>query len=364
MPCCAGMDTPSKPHFVFLDGLRGLAALWVAAYHLSQMFRTPLKPEHAYLAVDFFFCLSGFVVASAYDDRLNASMELGEFLKRRLIRLYPMIAFGVVLGAAVAAGEWLAYGIGNVQTWLVLTVASFALFPIGFFYPGMNTYPINSPLWSLAFELFANLVYALKVGWAVRSRVVITGFIVVLGALLLVPIHKVGTIQAVGFYNPSAFAEGTIRVLYPFALGVIFWRTGWFRRVAAVPDTLLALLLSVMLAMPLFVLSKPYEAAAVLLAAPLLVLFGANARVTPRLDPLWRALGRLSYPLYLVHMPIGIACVHLYRAARTLVSPYVAGGLTMVLAGTAAWLVMKIYDEPARRWLSRPRRRLMPAPAR
>ena len=117
------MDTPSKPHFVFLDGLRGLAALWVAAYHLSQMFRTPLKPEHAYLAVDFFFCLSGFVVAAAYDGRMDGGMGVVEFFRRRLIRLYPMIAFGVVLGAGVVAGEWLAYGTGDLKTWLKLSAA-------------------------------------------------------------------------------------------------------------------------------------------------------------------------------------------------------------------------------------------------
>lgn len=358
------MDTPSKPHFVFLDGLRGLAALWVAAYHLSQMFRTPLKPEHAYLAVDFFFCLSGFVVAAAYDDRMIQGMGVVEFFRRRLIRLYPMIAFGVVLGAGVVAAEWLAYGTGDPRTWLILTLGSFVLFPVGFFYPGLSAYPIDSPLWSLAFELFASLVYALKVGWTVRRRAVIAGFMTVLAALLLVPIHKAGTIQAVGFYNPSAFAEGTVRVLYPFFAGVIFWRTKVFERVAAVPDLLLGAVLSVLLAMPLFVLSKPYEAIAVLLVAPALVLFGARAKVTKGLDPLWRVLGRLSYPLYLVHMPLGIACVHLYWAAGSRISPYPAASLTLVVAVAVAWTVMKIYDEPVRRGLSRPRpEKLKPVPA-
>ncbi len=357
------MDTPSKPHFVFLDGLRGLAALWVAAYHLSQMFRTPLKPEHAYLAVDFFFCLSGFVVAAAYDARMAQGMRLRDFLKRRLIRLYPMIAFGVVLGAGVVAGEWLAYGMGSVKDWLILTGASLLLFPIGFFYPGLVAYPVNSPLWSLVFELFANLIYGLKVGWTVKSRVVIGAFMAILAALLLVPIHKAGSIQAVGFYNPSAFAEGTIRVLYPFFAGVIFWRTGWFQRVTVVPDLILGAVLSVMLAMPVFVLSKPYEAVALLLVAPALVLLGARARVTAALDPLWRVLGRLSYPLYLVHLPVGIMCVHLYWATGSRISPYLAAGMTLAVGAAAAWMVMRLYDEPLRAWLSRPRERLRPARA-
>ncbi len=179
------------------------------------------------------------------------------------------------------------------------------------------------------------------------------------------PIHKAGTIQAVGFYNPSAFAEGTLRVLYPFFAGMIFWRTGWFRRVSAIPDMVLGLILSLMLAMPFFVLSKPYEAVALLLVAPALVLFGARARVTTRLDPLWRALGRLSYPLYLVHLPIGVIGVHLYWASGSRLSPYLAVAMVLVVAVIAAWGVMTLYDEPVRRWLSRPRPeklRAVPAP--
>jgi peptidoglycan/LPS O-acetylase OafA/YrhL len=358
------MKTAVKPHFLFVDGMRGLAALWVAAYHISTMFQTPLKPEHAYLAVDFFFCLSGFVVASAYDGRMRQGMSVVDFFKRRLIRLYPMIAFAVVLGAMVIGGEWLTSGTGSLQTWLVLTGASFVLFPAGFFYSGLPAYPINTPLWSLAFELLANLIYALKAGWTVKNRLVIAGFMAALAVLLLVIIHKTGTIQAVGFYNPSNFAIGAIRVLYPFLAGVIFWRAGWFQRVAALPDIALGAVLSVVLAMPLFVLSKPYDAVAIVLATPALVLFGARARVTKRLEPLWRALGRLSYPLYLVHMPIGIACMSVYRGTGSRISPYLGAAMTLIVASIAAWLVIKLYDEPVRQWLGRARpEKLRPLPA-
>lgn len=97
----------SKPHYAILDGLRGVAALTVIWYHVFEGFETsPLdqKFNHGYLAVDFFFILSGFVVGYAYDDRwagrrAGGGMRMRDFLKRRIVRLHPMVVLGSVLGA-------------------------------------------------------------------------------------------------------------------------------------------------------------------------------------------------------------------------------------------------------------------------
>ena len=60
--------------------------------HLAQII------NHGYLAVDFFFMLSGFVIGYAYDDRWNR-MSIGTFFKRRVIRLHPMVIMGSIIGA-------------------------------------------------------------------------------------------------------------------------------------------------------------------------------------------------------------------------------------------------------------------------
>lgn len=91
----------TKPHYNLLDGLRGVAALMVMWYHIFEGFATsPIDQNfnHGYLAVDFFFVLSGFVVGYAYDDRWNKTLTMKGFFKRRLIRLHPMIILGTVLG--------------------------------------------------------------------------------------------------------------------------------------------------------------------------------------------------------------------------------------------------------------------------
>src|ERR1700761_9089923 len=92
---------PSKPRYEILDGLRGVAAVIVVAFHICEAHATgPLDQviNHGYLAVDFFFVLSGFVVGYAYDDRWG-KMTLRGFLLRRLIRLHPMVILGSVVGA-------------------------------------------------------------------------------------------------------------------------------------------------------------------------------------------------------------------------------------------------------------------------
>lgn len=96
----------SKPHYALLDGLRGVAALLVVWYHIFEGFQfAGNKPvidfiNHGYLAVDFFFILSGFVVGYAYDNRWGKTLTLGGFFRRRLIRLQPMVCMGAVIGAA------------------------------------------------------------------------------------------------------------------------------------------------------------------------------------------------------------------------------------------------------------------------
>lgn len=94
----------TKPHYELLDGLRGVAALLVVFYHIFEGFSFAgggtliTVINHGYLAVDFFFILSGFVIGYAYDDRWKKNMTLKGFFKRRLIRLHPMIIMGAIIG--------------------------------------------------------------------------------------------------------------------------------------------------------------------------------------------------------------------------------------------------------------------------
>ncbi len=90
----------SKQHYHLLDGLRGIAAVSVVVFHFCEWINTDFKENfigHGFLAVDFFFCLSGFVMGYAYDNRVK-KMGIITFLKTRFIRLHPMVVLGTILG--------------------------------------------------------------------------------------------------------------------------------------------------------------------------------------------------------------------------------------------------------------------------
>src|SRR5579872_6939215 len=103
-PMKSQADLPAKDHYVVLDGLRGVASLTVVVFHVCETFaddnRFKQIINHGYLAVDFFFLLSGFVIAYAYDDRWH-HMTQWDFYKRRLVRLQPMVIIGSLIGAAL-----------------------------------------------------------------------------------------------------------------------------------------------------------------------------------------------------------------------------------------------------------------------
>ncbi len=159
-----------RPHYQLLDGLRGVAALMVVLYHIFEGFAFAEATNgagdgiitifnHGYLAVDFFFMLSGFVISYAYDGRWN-KMNIGQFFKRRLIRLHPMVIMGAIIGAATfwiggcAAWSGERAGFSNI---IIALVLGMLLIPA---YPGARydvrgngeMFSLNGPSWSLFFE--------------------------------------------------------------------------------------------------------------------------------------------------------------------------------------------------------------------
>ena len=157
---------PSKPRYEILDGLRGVAALMVIVFHCFETYIPRVGTQiinHGYLAVDFFFLLSGFVIGYAYDDRWNA-MTVWGFFKRRLVRLHPMVVAGTLRGAALfffAAGSYFPM-IMQVEAWkFVLCIVLGLLMipcPTGLDIRGWGeTNPLNGPNWSLTFEYVGNI---------------------------------------------------------------------------------------------------------------------------------------------------------------------------------------------------------------
>ena len=155
----------TKQHFQILDGLRGVAALAIVVFHFMEWVYSDFSLNfigHGFLAVDFFFCLSGFVIAYAYDDRIG-KMGTWEFLKLRLIRLHPLVILGSVLGLLAFlfdpfGGQSELYSVGRI---ILVFICSIFLIPLPIMEDrAFNLFGLNAPSWSLFWEYVANIFYA------------------------------------------------------------------------------------------------------------------------------------------------------------------------------------------------------------
>ena len=319
--------------------MRGVAAIVVMLIHMGG---EPARwLSGGYLAVDFFFALSGFVLAHAYGARVTGT---GDFLKARAIRLYPLYLAGLVLGVCAA----LATGMPSTQIITALLLGLFFL-PA----PGSALYPLDPPAWSLFFELVANAT------WFPLRRILagpMAATLIMLGALgVLASDIAYGAVSAGGYWNN--IGGGFARVGFSFLAGVLihqFWRRGkgWPR----MPGLLVIAGLLGVLAAPLP--RQLFDPVAVLVLMPALVFLGSCcASANGMLDWVQRQLGAASYAVYALHFPVIVIVDRLLIPRLAIAHPsLVTSPLTLVIVVGAALLIDKLYDQPVRRWLTAFRR--------
>ena len=342
----------TKQHFKALDGLRGVAALAVVTFHFMEMAiydYSRLFIGHGFLAVDFFFCLSGFVIGYAYDDRVG-TMGVWEFLKSRLIRLHPLVVLGSVLGLIALlmdpfARSSLGYSASQVS---VIFLASILLIP----YPAMhersfNLFSLNAPSWSLFWEYVANIVYAVAVyRFKRRWLILLTGSAAI---LLCVVGHDAGALS--GGWDGQTFWQGGARVAYSFLAGLLVYRSKWIIR-SKLGFGALSVLLLLAFVMPYAKGGWLREAAVTLVYFPALIALGAGATLTPRSERFCTFAGDLSYPLYMTHYAVIWVFGNYYETYKPDMAHLgiiVAGGVLGTVG--VAYLVMVFYDLPVRKYL-------------
>jgi peptidoglycan/LPS O-acetylase OafA/YrhL len=349
-----------KDHFEVLDGLRGTAALLVVAFHIqgiTVLFDAPrLLLPHAYLAVDFFFALSGFVVAYAYDDRLG-TMSTAQFLRRRLIRLHPLVVLGAILGllsyvADPFAGDRQAAPAILVMGTFVMAALALPSAPL----PNRlgDSHPLNAPAWTLLQEYIGNLAYALVLRrLGTRALAVAVGVAGLLSAAMALTLGSYDT-----GWGLANFWGAPVRLAYPFMTGLLLFRLQdrlprW--RIGFVP---LSLVLGLAFAAPVLPtvdgvkLNGVYQALCVLVLFPAIIAVGRHSSGGPLVRRLCRAAGILSYPLYITHYPF----VYLYMnwiangRATAWSTMWVAASL-FAFTIVFAFVAYRWWDSPLRRAL-------------
>ncbi len=362
----------SKPHYEILNGLRGVAALMVIWYHVFEAFATsPIDQRfnHGYLAVDFFFILSGFVIGYAYDDRWNR-MTKKDFFKRRLIRLHPMIVMGTVLGVITfliqGSEQWNGTKVSISMVILAMILHLF-LIPAA---PGTGAevrgngemYPLNGPAWSLFFEYIGNILYALIL--RKLSTKVLTVLVVLSGMGL----------ASFALFNLSGFGHlgvgwsmldynlpgGFLRLLFAFSIGLLMSRN--FKPIKIKGAFWISgLAIVVLLSIPYIGngespwMNGLYDAVCTIVIFPILVYIGASDRTTNKTTTkMCRFLGDISYPLYMVHYPfMYLFYSWIWKNGLTFAQTWPVAFVLFFGNIVLAYLCLKLYDEPVRKHLTK-----------
>ena len=358
----------TKPHYLILDGLRGVAAITVVWFHIFEAYATSHLDQiinHGYLAVDFFFILSGFVIGYAYDDRWGM-LSVKDFIKRRFIRLHPMVIMGAIIGAIL-------YYFQDYSQWNVLETSLLMLLGAMllnmFLIPATPTteirglgemYPLNGPSWSLFFEYIGNILYVFFLRKLPTKILSVWVALVGSGLIIFAIWGPYGDICVGWTMTGQEMIGGSLRLLFSFSAGLLLLRIFKPFKIRGI-FWIGSLVFIILTAMPRIGGSENlwanglYEMFCVLIIFPLLVIMGAsettNNQITERVC---KFLGDISYPLYMIHYPF----IYIYYAwvkdeNLTFVQS-IYGALSLVVGCVVlAYFCLKLYDEPVRKFLTK-----------
>ena len=364
----AAAFTDTKPHYNILDGLRGVAALMVVFFHIFEAYATSHIDQHinhGYLAVDFFFILSGFVIGYAYDDRWK-TMTIKNFIRRRFIRLHPMVIMGAIIGAIMfyfqGCSVWDVSKI-SVAMLLIATLMNAFLIPStpGFEIRGVTEmFPLNGPSWSLFYEYIGNILYAFFIHKLPTKALSLLVLLAGCGLAVFAIWGPYGDICAGFSLTGENIIGGSLRLLFSFSAGLLLFRI--FKPIKIKGAFwICSLSVVILLAVPRiggsehFWMNGLYDTVCFAIAFPLLVYLGASGKTTDKTTTrICKFLGDISYPLYMVHYPF----IYLYYAwvknnNLTFVQS-LPGAVALVIGCIIlAYLCLKLYDEPVRKFLTK-----------
>lgn len=340
--------------FTVLDGLRGLAALLVLTRHTEAYWGAPsLSHNHSYLAVDLFFVLSGFVISHAYAQPLgDGRLSAGRFMLIRWIRLWPLHALGAALGVVMLIEkDALSPGV-----WVPSLMLMMLFLPSRMPEAGHGLFEINPPGWSLFYEMAVNLLYALTHRW-ITHRVLVAVLLTSGAGLAAIALYH-GSLDLGYTWSGRSLAGGALRAVFGIFLGIGLHRLYLARRHLVEtgptpgPWLLCAVVVALLLLPNLARLGSAVDLFAVFVVFPVCVYLGAQASVEASSARLFSMLGLLSYPIYVLHVPLG---EWLQGTMAAPLAPYapLAGVVFAAALVMLAWVLDRRFDQPLRRWLTR-----------
>lgn len=340
--------------YEFLDGVRGIAAIFVLTRHTVAYWQ--IEFFRSYLAVDLFFVLSGFVIAFAYDEKIRSgAMPFKKFFTIRLIRLYPVFLLSVfITGTLLLVKNLILHNPDSPTLSQIGMMVLSSSFFLPLYLPGVAAlFPINGVFWSLFFELLANFIYA-AIRPLISSNILVVMILASTVALVFSSFshgsldvgYTWGLLEILGGFSRSIFGIFTGLLLYMHRNMLLS-----MLRFKLSPWLALAII-SIILASPSYgQLDWVIDLLIVVLVFPILVLYLANGETTKFQKPLL-ILGAASYPIYVLHGSIAQAINFVFKGWIEKTAP-LSGLILVGVLIILSVLIEKIYDLPIRRRLSK-----------
>jgi peptidoglycan/LPS O-acetylase OafA/YrhL len=335
-----------------LNSIRGLAALMVATFHAPLLFGTAETLPHAYLAVDLFFVLSGFVLLHAYEARLTGGLKLGRFFQLRLARLYPLLAIATGLGFLVAMAKLAMVHQSPSGATLAALPLSLVLAPAASAASDQHAaYPFVTQSWSIVWEIALCQLLYVWAKWVRRGAWAIAA----VGAVALAWVAFTRGGLDGGWTTPT-FWIGALRALTAFFAGVAVRQ--WTRRGVARSVKLAGLAAAAAVLTYVCLVHATLwwaEFASAVVGFPLIIAAACDLRGRWLENPLGDRLGEASYSIYMLHN-VTIEVIH--SALKRVLHTDAVGSLPLGFAWLAAivavsWLSWRYVESPLRRFFSR-----------
>lgn len=342
--------TPEKGDRAYLpalDLIRGFAAYSVLLFHLASWLTIPWLATNSWLAVDLFFCLSGFVLNLRYGAEPHRPAMRLRFATTRIIRLYPMIGLGVLISAtfilAKTGGRTPNPGDGTLFRATALGMLNIPSPGSPSYLGGPQIFPLNGPQYSLFLEIVANFLWF----YLLRRRTMIC---------MAVAIASIAAIYVLGFGGDTdqTMWLGLPRVLASYFLGILVSELHLVLQRSRALDHIFWACVVIMCALFFWPHTATLEVGLVwtVVVSPLIVLAGARTRVPSALGRLAPLAGELSYPIYILQYPVfcwinGVTVTLMKRHSVSLEVVAMVVGLTIF-----SLLALALWDRPLRRRLS------------
>lgn len=341
----------NQRHFAVLDGMRGIAAISVVLFHFNHWLGIPWLASNAGIAVDFFFCLSGYVLCSAYRPKLQTGMSFMAFARVRVIRLMPLILIGTALSALYLVGKATLLRDATIKPSEIALATLLGMFCLPFSRAdhaigGPQVFPLNGPQYTLFLELIANIAWPL----ARRLDALLPAFLVVVLCYSLTAKFGMGGDTA------GTFLSGFPRVFGAYYLGVLLYHlqknSNWFSHKVWTWLFIPASIATVALMWQPSELPLLAQWLWCLSAMPILVLGGSLTAVSGRVRRISLLLGEVSYPVYALHYPLFVWINGIFQQLVHHKEPVVEAVLFAPLILIVSYLTLRFVDIPARKWLA------------